>query len=250
MRFWTIGLALFGAMALAALGNAQTPPAPPAITRTLIAATKLPTVTVAPLHFKAVSIALQTGEKSEVSAANGILYQMSGSTAVALGGEAKTLNAGEALFIAAGETAALRADGPGPSTLLHFFILPSAELDRPVELAPAIVKQLFLTAAPIPDLQPGAYDLTLTRLTFPAQTPSNAPHHRSGAALYYILSGVGANTVAGRTQAWGPGSLIYEPYGLVHQWGNPGDEPLVFLAFNINPEGVSAVLPGAPAKKP
>jgi len=46
----------------------------------------------------------------------------------------------------------------------------------------------------------------------------------------------------------GPGSLIYEPFGLVHQWGNPGDVPLIFLAFNINPEGVAAELPGAPAK--
>jgi pterin-4a-carbinolamine dehydratase len=35
----------------------------------------------------------------------------------------------------------------------------------------------------------------------------------------------------------------------VHQWGNPGDEPLIFLAFNVNPEGVAAVLPGAPAEK-
>jgi hypothetical protein len=58
----------------------------------------------------------------------------------------------------------------------------------------------------------------------------------------------GANTIDGKTAARGPGSLIYEPYGLVHQWGNPGDEPLTFLAFNINPEGVAAVLPGAPAK--
>ena len=43
--------------------------------------------------------------------------------------------------------------------------------------------------------------------------------------------------------------MIYEPYALVHQWGNPGNEPLIFLAFNINPEGVAAVLSGAPAKK-
>jgi hypothetical protein len=27
--------------------------------------------------------------------------------------------------------------------------------------------------------------------------------------------------------------LIYEPFGLVHQWGNPGNDPLTFLAFNI-----------------
>ena len=42
--------------------------------------------------------------------------------------------------------------------------------------------------------------------------------------------------------------MIYEPFNLVHQWGNPGNEPFTFLAFNINPEGVAAVLPGAPAK--
>jgi mannose-6-phosphate isomerase-like protein (cupin superfamily) len=66
--------------------------------------------------------------------------------------------------------------------------------------------------------------------------------------LYFIISGTGANTVDGKTETRGPGSLIYEPHALVHQWGNPGDEPLIFLAFNINPEGVAAVLPGAPAK--
>ena len=77
--------------------------------------------------------------------------------------------------------------------------------------------------------------------------PSNAPHHRSGAALYYIVSGTGANTVDGTSAAKTPGSLIYEPFGLVHQWGNPGDEPLTFLAFNINPDGVAAVVAEAPA---
>ena len=53
-----------------------------------------------------------------------------------------------------------------------------------------------------------------------------------------------------KTEAKGPGSLIYEPFDLVHQWGNPGSEPFTFLAFNINPEGVAAVLPGAPAQTP
>jgi mannose-6-phosphate isomerase-like protein (cupin superfamily) len=107
---------------------------------------------------------------------------------------------------------------------------------------------LYRTVAPIPDLKPGSYDLNLTRVTFPGGMPSNPPHHRSGGALYYIVSGTGANTVEGKTAARGPGSLIYEPFGLVHQWGNPGNEPLTFLAFNINPEGVAAVVAGAPAK--
>ena len=249
MQFRTTGLWLLGAMVLSAPATAQTTPAPPAITRTVVAATKLPTVTDVPLHFKAVSITLQPDEKSGVSAANGILYQMSGSTEVALDGEAKTLNAGDGLFIAGGKTAALTAGSRGPSTFLHFFLVPAADLGRPVETAPAAARELYRTANPIPDLKPGGYDLNLTRVTFPAQMPSNLPHHRSGAALYYIVSGIGANTIDGKTEARGPGSLIYEPYALVHQWGNPGKEPLIFLAFNINPEGVAAVIPGAPANK-
>jgi quercetin dioxygenase-like cupin family protein len=249
MQFRTTGLLLLGTMALPAFGAAQTTPAPPAITRTVVTATKLPTVTDGPLHFKAVSITLQPDEKSGVSAVNGILYQMSGSTEVALDGEAKILNAGEGLFIAGGKTAALTAGSGGPATFLHFFLAPAVDLGRPAETEPAAVRELYRTATPIPDLKPGGYDLNLTRVTFPAQMPSNLPHHRSGAALYYIISGTGANTVDGKTEARGPASLIYEPYALVHQWGNPGNEPLIFLAFNINPEGVAAVLPGAPEKE-
>ena len=248
MQFRTTGLLLLGALALPVSGAAQTTPAAPAITRTVVAATKLPTVTDVPLHFKAVSVTLQPAEKGGVSPVNGILYQISGSTEVTLDGEAKMLNAGEGLFIAGGKTAALTAGSGGPSTFLHFFLAPAADLDRPAETPPATVRELFRTAAPIPDLKPGGYDLNLTRVTFPAQMPSNRPHHRSGAALYFIVSGTGANTVDGKTEARGPGSLIYEPHALVHQWGNPGNEPLTFLAFNINPEGVAAVLPGAPAK--
>ncbi len=249
MQFRTTGLLLLGAMALPASGIAQTTPAPPTITRTVVAATRLPTVTDVPLHFKAVSITLQPDEKSDVSAANGILYQMSGSTEVALDGETKMLNAGEGLFIAGGKTAALTAGSGGPSTFLHFFLVPLWTWVGLSRRRLPLVRELYRTANPIPDLKPGGYDLNLTRVTFPAQMPSNPPHHRSGAALYFIISGTGANTVDGKTEARGPGSLIYEPYALVHQWGNPGNEPLIFLAFNINPEGVAAVLPGVPAKK-
>jgi quercetin dioxygenase-like cupin family protein len=248
MQFRTTELLLLGAMALPASGAAQTAPAPPAITRTVIAATKLPTVTDVPLHFKAVRTTLQPNEKRGISAANGILYQMSGSTEVSLGDEAKMLSDGEGLFIAGGKTATLTAGSRGSSTFLHFFLVPAVDLDRSVETAPAAVRELYRTETPIPDLKPGGYDLNLTRVTFPAQMPSNPPHHRSGAALYYIISGTGANTVDGKTEARGPGSLIYEPYALVHQWGNPGNEPLIFLAFNINPEGVAAVLPSTPEK--
>ena len=56
------------------------------------------TVTDVRLHFKVVSITLRPDERSSVLAANGILYQMSGSIEVSLGGEAKMLTAEEGLF--------------------------------------------------------------------------------------------------------------------------------------------------------
>src|ERR1700709_1357836 len=129
-------------MALPASGTAQTTPPPPASTRTGISATKVPTVTDVPVHFKAVSITLQPEERSSVSATNGILYQMSGSTGVALDGEAKMLNAGEGLFVAGGKTAALTAGSEGPSTFLHFFLVPAADLGQPAETAPAALREL------------------------------------------------------------------------------------------------------------
>jgi quercetin dioxygenase-like cupin family protein len=248
VRFRTTGIAMLGAAALAASAAAQTTQTSPAITRTVVAAAKLPAVTDVPLYFEALSVTIPPGEKSRISAANSILYQISGSTEVSSGGEAKLLSAGEGLFIAGGKTAMLKAGSGEASAFLHFLLAAAADLDRPAEAAPAATRELYRTAAPIPDLKPGPYDLTLTRVTFPAGMPSNPPHHRSGAALYYILSGSGANTAGGKIEARGPASLIYEPSGLVHQWGNPGSEPVTFLVFNINPEGVAAVLPVAPAK--
>jgi quercetin dioxygenase-like cupin family protein len=246
MRIDSVGIVLLCSATLVVPAAAQTTPSPPTITRTVIAATKLPNVVAVPLYFRAVSVTLQSAESSSFSGANGIVYQISGSTEVSVGGGVKMVIAGEGLFIPGGEQASLKAGSGEPSTFLHFLLTPAMELDQPTEAAPAIVHEIYRLAAPIPALKAGSYDLNLTRVTFLAQMPSNAPHHRSGAALYYILSGTGANTIEGKTESRGPGSLIYEPFGLVHQWGNPGDAPLTFLAFNINPDGVPAVVPGAP----
>jgi quercetin dioxygenase-like cupin family protein len=248
MRTITSAIFLVCAAALAAPATAQTPAPAPATARTVVASTKLSLLGDKPVHFKAVSVTLPAGTTSSVSSTDGIVYQLSGSTEVAIGGEIKTLSPGEGVFIASGSVATLKAAESGPSTVLHFLLAPPADLDSPLASPPATVRELYRTLAPLPALKAGRHDLNLTRVTFPAQMPSNPPHHRSGAALYYIVSGTGANTVEGKLAAEKPGSLIYEPFGLVHQWGNPGDIPLTFLAFNINPEGVAAVLPGAPAK--
>jgi mannose-6-phosphate isomerase-like protein (cupin superfamily) len=83
-------------------------------------------------------------------------------------------------------------------------------------------------------------------LTSPAPR-SPIVHRATGAALYYIVAGTGAVTIDGRTEDKGPGSLVFEPYGLIHQWANPRGEPLTTVIFNLNPEGMGAVRLGAPA---
>ena len=171
----------------------------------LVAATKLPTVTDVPLYFKAVSVILPPGEKSGVSrlptASSTKSQDQPRSRSVAR----PKRSAPERGCSSGGKAAVLKAGSGGPSTFLHFFLVSAADLDRPAETAPAAVKELYRTAAPIPDLKPGGYDLNLTRVTFPAQMPSNPPHHRSGAALYYIISGTGANTVERRYSGKGTG---------------------------------------------
>lgn len=227
---------------------AQSPPAP-AVVRTVVADTKLPDLGTAPLSFCAVEVTIPAAATSHIAAPpQGIYYQVAGSTEISETGETKTLAPGEAMVLAAGREVALKAVGDGPSRALHFLLLPTAALGQPVEAAPAAVAELYRTPAAIPDLKPGAHDLNLTRVTFPPGMPSNPPHHRSGAALYYILSGAGANTIAGNTVQKAAGALVYEPSSVVHQWGNPGSDPLTFLAFNINPDGVPAVIMEAAPK--
>ncbi len=242
MRFAIFGTLLLAAAA-ASPADAQNPPAAPAVARTVVAGGKLPELGATPVYFRALDVMLPAGAASRIAVSpNGILYQLEGSTEIAADGETKTLAPGEGFFLAGGRDAVLKAGGNAPSRTLHFLLMPAAALDKPVETEPAAITELYRTPAPIPDLKPGAYDVNLTRVTFPPRMPTNPPHHRSGAALYYIVSGTGANTVAGMTTVRGAGALIYEPSSLVHQWGNPGAEPWTFLAFNINPEGVPAVV--------
>jgi quercetin dioxygenase-like cupin family protein len=134
----TMEITLFAATALALSASAQTTPTAPAITRTIVAATKLPSVVETPLYFKAVRVILQPGGKNSLSVANGILYQLSGSTEISLGGENKVLDAGEALFVAAGKTASLSTGSGAPSILLYFLLAPAAELGAPTATADSI----------------------------------------------------------------------------------------------------------------
>jgi hypothetical protein len=83
------GLLLLGAVTLATSAVGQSTPPPPAIARTVIAATKLPTVTEVSLYFRVVSATIPADAASDLSAADGILYQLSGSTEIVVDNQAR-----------------------------------------------------------------------------------------------------------------------------------------------------------------
>jgi hypothetical protein len=79
---------------LAVAAGAQTPPAAPAITRTVVAGTKLTSFDNTPVYFRAVSVSIPPVQKIGFAALpNGILYELSGSTEV-FAGEPKTITPG------------------------------------------------------------------------------------------------------------------------------------------------------------
>jgi hypothetical protein len=91
------------------------------------------------------------------------LYQLSGSTELSAG-EPKTITGGGGMLTAGGMTASLTAGSGEPSTLLYFLLVPKEALDQPVAATPAAVNELYRTAAPLPELKSGSYELNLTRV--------------------------------------------------------------------------------------
>ena len=87
MRTTTTPILLIAASALAVSAFAQSTQAQSTVTRTVVAATKLPSVVETPIYFRALHVSVSPRQMSTLSAANGILYQISGSTEISAGGE-------------------------------------------------------------------------------------------------------------------------------------------------------------------
>ena len=237
MRLAIIGTALL--LALASQAVAQNAPGAPGVQAHTLAASRVPELGRTPLYVCALSVTIPAAAASHIAGtASGIFYQRSGSTEITIGAASKTVTAGEALFIPAGNQVSLKAAGDGPSRALHFLLVADPSPGSPIATEPAHVDEMFRSPAPIPDLKAGAYQMTLTQRTFPPGTPSSPPRRHSGAALLYVLSGTGTHTVDGKSTEEGPGSLIYEPSSLVYRWGNRGGEPWTYLAFTLSPEGM------------
>jgi quercetin dioxygenase-like cupin family protein len=218
--------------------------------RTVLALTSLPSLVEAPLFFRLSRVELAAGKTASFSGPVGFVYALSGSVVAAADAGRQTLRPGDALLLEAGKALSLAAAGPDPAVFLHYVLARSNELDRAAPQQPALVTELYRTAEPISHLKAGPYEFTLTRVAFPPHMAPNPPHYRSGAALYYVLSGSGLFIADGKTERKQMGMPHFEPYGWVHQWGNDGDTPLVLLQANISEEGVPAVIFGQPPLAP
>lgn len=226
------------------------PKAPAGIVRAVLASTALPSVADAPRYYKLVRVSVPAGKATTTyNGAVGFIFLLSGSLQLADGADRQLLARGEGFAVAAGRKTTLTAAGSEPAVFLHFVLARADELNQSMEGAPAVVTELYRNASPIPGLKAGPYEFSLVRVTFSPRLPLNPPHRRSGAALYYVLAGPGIFAAGGKNETKQAGVAHFEPYDLVHQWGNPADTPLVLIQANISQEGVPAVIfvPEGPA---
>jgi quercetin dioxygenase-like cupin family protein len=243
MRLRSSLLALvLSSLALPALAQSQ----PPNTVRTLLAAGRLASVVDTPLHFKLFAVRLPPTERVSYSGPNSMLYVLSGTLTVALDSTTQTVSDGAGVFIPASQAAVFSATGAEPAHWLQFFLASVAEIEKPLLGGPARVEELYRTLESLPGLSAGPYEFSLTRVALPAGMPANPPHYRSGAALYYVMTGSGTFMADGKTEPRAAGMPHFERSGWVHQWANPGNAPLVLLQANISQEGVPAVLSAVP----
>lgn len=213
----------------------------PRFCKKIVATATVPDRNDTPLYFSVLAGRLATGETRGVASGDGVYYQSSGTVDINMEGKIRILNPGDGVFMPAGTKFAVKTHAAEPApTYLKFLLLPAGgfrpSADTPLE------HEVYRSPAPLLRVMTERNLLTLSRVEVPPESPCDSLHWRSGAALHYILSGVGAEFTENRAIAKGPGSVSYEPNRLAYQWSNPGTTPLVYLLFNVNPKDEPPVL--------
>jgi mannose-6-phosphate isomerase-like protein (cupin superfamily) len=240
MRVAPIILAIFGAMLASSEAVAATYSS--SHFSKIIATATVPNRDNPQLYFSIRAGTLWSSETDQITPSDGIYYQYSGTVEITIGIGSTILYAGDGVFIPAGTKFTLKAHAAEGSPTYLQFLLSSAPEPEAVSLPTGISVEVYRSPSPIPGLIRETSLLSLAKVPVPPESPRDALHQRSGAALHYILSGVGAEFTEGRATAKGPGSVSYEPRGIVYQWSNPGSQPLVYLVFNVNPKNLPAVV--------
>ena len=226
----------FGQAALA-----QDPSAAARPVRVVIASERLASVVEAPMHFKMIQVSIARGQTANYSGPSGYLYALSGRAELSAGGTQRSLSAGEAAYVGAGESANLHSAGSAPAVLLHFMLLPAAALESAPYSGTAKVAELYRSPERFPRLETGPYEFSLTKVTSPPKVKPPL-HQRSGAAVYYVLDGAGILHMDGKSEPRNKGAVQYEPNGFVHTWENAGTVPLILLQANISREGAPEIV--------
>lgn len=235
-------VALVCCFPMAALAQNQ----PASTVRTVLATGRIASVVDTPLVFRLLSFRLPAAQAASYTGPNAMLYAISGALGAELGGNSQGIAEGGGLFIPVGQAANLSVSEPDPAHFLLFILSPAADAEKPLLGPVAAIDELYRSPEPLPSLQAGPHEFSLTRVSLPPAMPPNPPHSRSGAALYFIAAGNGTFIAEGKTEPRRTGMAHFEPHGLVHQWANPGNEPLVLIQANISQEGIPAVVAGSP----
>jgi hypothetical protein len=239
MRLRAIVLALFG-MTLASSDAMAITTYSSSLLQKVVATATVTDRNDISLYFSVLVGRLEAGETHGVASGDGVYYQASGTVDINMQGDVRTLNAGDGVFVPAGTEFTLKTNDANPApTYLKFLLLPAAGFRPP---AARLEREVYRSPAPLVRVLAENNLLTLSRVEVPPESPCDPLHWRSGAAMHYILSGVGAEFTENRATAKGPGSVSYEPNRLAYQWSNPGKTPLVYLLFNVNPKDEPPVL--------
>jgi len=231
-----------GLVALPAEAQAPRSPAAGRPVRVVTASGKLPSAVAAPLHFRLQRLTIPAGQSVTCAGPDMMLYALSGGLDANLDGEKRVLRGGSALFVAAGQRVTFAATPAGAAAALHFLLSPAAERDAVPCPSPASATELYRTPRPIPGLKPGPYEFIMTRVTVEKGVPRRPMHHRSGAALYYVVSGTWSLHHAAGVEPRTQGAVQFEPHDFVHTWENVGDTAGVLLQAHISPEGTPEII--------
>jgi mannose-6-phosphate isomerase-like protein (cupin superfamily) len=240
MRLRDATFALFGAMLASSQAVAGTYSSSPF--SKIIAAEIVPNHDDFQLYFSVRAGTFWNTEIDEVATADGVYYQYFGTAEILIEDTRKTLYAGDGIFMPAGARFRLKPIGISPQrTYLQFLLSPTPQPEPAVQSSGVSV-EVYRSPSPVTGLTRDRNVLSLARVPVPPLSPYDPPHRRTGAALHYVVSGVGAELLDGKGAARGPGSVSYEPREVFYQWSNPGSKPLIYLVFNINPKDRPAVV--------
>jgi len=207
--------------------------------RLVLASTKLP-LDESPLHFRLVRVTIPAGQSIVYTGPQGMIYPTSGALSITIAGDRRALRDGEGAFLAGGRRATLGA-ATTAVTFLHYLLVTRGELEALFHSRPAAASDLHRTE-PIPGLKPGPHEFTLTRVTVNPKIAAPPMHHRSGAAIYFVVSGSWIMHTEDKPEPRTRGHVQFEPNTFIHTWENVGETPGALLQANVSPENVPEII--------